>query len=183
MWFLISVLRQFFTAPRVARVAQLGAARLTPRFHLFCADLSRLDVYMYVRDFHEDGSLTGWREITPSGRNGGMRLTFSNRRMVYAFTQTAHMIVGLMKTPNPNVMDLESPRDMMAKRCYQLLLHYARSQRASASVERRQFLVAERSSPHATDEDHTGAFDFPFPDRAIRVVTPFHEIGERPVTI
>ena len=176
-WFLLSILRQFFTARRMADIARLGAVKLMPRWHLFTADLRRLDVYMYIRDFCEDGSTTAWNDITPLGRHGGIRLVFANRRLVYAFVQLAQGLVGAMESESPQVMQLDSPRRLMARRDYQALLLYARSQRADPTVERRQFLIAVRSSADSEGAPEHPVPGFSFPNRVARVVTPFHTIS------
>lgn len=178
-WFLLSILRQFFTAGQMAEVARLGAAKLMPRWHLFTADLRRLDVYMYIRDFCEDGSMTAWKDVTPLGRHGGVRLVFADRRLVYGFVQFAQGLVGAMKSEPPQVMRLESPRRLMARRGYQALLHYARSQRAGPSAERRQFLIAVRPLPGSEGATEHTVPEFSFQNRVVRVVTPFHELNGR----
>lgn len=174
LWLVFTVVKQFTTANAFGTAAKELAGYLLPRWMMFTADLKRLDVYVYIRDFHDDGSVGEWHDATPPGREGAVRFSFPERRLVDGFNRLARRLAHSLPAGAPNLMDLDDPRIWLADRRYRMLLHYALSQDRPENADRRQFLLAIPADDAENDQASAVLPDFSVPNRFPRLVSPFH---------
>jgi hypothetical protein len=178
LWAFLLLFKQVEKKGSVERFVARCSRVLLPTWGLFTADLRALDVYMYIRDFHDDGSTSGWRHATPRGRQGRATVTYTDRRLALSFVRHARMLIHRLPLDSPFVSDLDDTRTLMASSTYRMLLQLARSYPAAPNAERRQFLLAMRPHPEFEDANARPVPEFTVPSRVPRVVTGFHPLHE-----
>lgn len=165
--------------------------KLLPAWHFFSKG-GWYDPYIYVRGFCTDCTFTKWKDITPEGRAGAVKLSFPTK---YEFRAVRKIATALPRerswrprhpdkpdressqVDEPQVNEPDAVKPIVRRVQYQFLLQYIRQQSFDPTVKWCQFLIA---TPREDVPPLTGVTtppDFTVPNRNVLFVSPFHKVN------